>query len=256
MPSIYDQDADIHFGGVDKPLPNWREFSDDDPDDSELENTPQDVIAVLGFDPKEFSEEDLDGEKGGPGSGPRPGVPRGPYKVKPKSDNAQAEFEKSLTPDEYESIRYYSEYHQNYAAMNGILRGGEGDAETKKNLQHFLELTGRAPKYEGEIYKGLSFGTDDMLSRFVNNVRSSGQIEHQGFSSGSKSIETAERYMQFMGRRDNLLMTIKAKAGVDLSNVGTATKSQQEVVFKPGSVLKLVSESEKNGKIHMLFEEV
>ena len=59
MPAVYDSDSDVHFGGVDKPLPNWRDFStDDDADDVELENTPQDVIAVLGFDPKDFSEKE------------------------------------------------------------------------------------------------------------------------------------------------------------------------------------------------------
>lgn len=59
MPAVYDLDSDIYFGGVEKPLPNWRDFSDDDDaDDVELENTPQDVIAVLGFDPKDFSEKE------------------------------------------------------------------------------------------------------------------------------------------------------------------------------------------------------
>lgn len=39
---------------------DWRKnkkATDADPDDVELPVTPHDVVAVLGFDPKEFSEE-------------------------------------------------------------------------------------------------------------------------------------------------------------------------------------------------------
>ena len=61
---------DVHFGGAEKPLPDWRdeEFADiNDMDDDEEIETPEDVIEMLGFDPaeddelaedKEFSEAD------------------------------------------------------------------------------------------------------------------------------------------------------------------------------------------------------
>jgi hypothetical protein len=39
-----------------KPLPDWRDADDHDPDD-ELIDTPEDVVAMLGFDPMEFSDE-------------------------------------------------------------------------------------------------------------------------------------------------------------------------------------------------------
>jgi len=49
---------DVRFGDRDE-VPNWRsmkEIAEDiDPDDEELEQTSDDVIAILGFDPKEFS---------------------------------------------------------------------------------------------------------------------------------------------------------------------------------------------------------
>jgi len=52
-------DFDVHFGSaIDKKV-NWREVLTDDEldDDNELENTPEDVIGMLGFDPREFNEE-------------------------------------------------------------------------------------------------------------------------------------------------------------------------------------------------------
>ena len=50
-------ELDVHFGEFNDVSVNWREmgFLDDDPDDEELETSPEDVVAVLGFDPKELS---------------------------------------------------------------------------------------------------------------------------------------------------------------------------------------------------------
>ena len=51
-----------------KPI-NWRAFPDaPDADDTELERTPQDVIAVLGFDPKE-ADGSVQASEAGEGAG-------------------------------------------------------------------------------------------------------------------------------------------------------------------------------------------
>lgn len=45
-------DSDVVFGR--ESLPDWREENEDeDSDDEELDETPPDVVAMLGFDPKE-----------------------------------------------------------------------------------------------------------------------------------------------------------------------------------------------------------
>jgi hypothetical protein len=41
-----------HFGKVGGKPVDWTKFTDDDPDDEELERTPKDVRRMLGFDPK------------------------------------------------------------------------------------------------------------------------------------------------------------------------------------------------------------
>jgi DNA topoisomerase IB len=52
---------DAHWGEVGSPLPDPDE-DDEDPDDELLEVTPADVIAMLGFDPLEFLEDEDEGE--------------------------------------------------------------------------------------------------------------------------------------------------------------------------------------------------
>lgn len=46
---------DVHFGKADSDSIDWRKETDDDEldNDEELEETPRDVVALLGFDPKE-----------------------------------------------------------------------------------------------------------------------------------------------------------------------------------------------------------
>jgi 8-oxo-dGTP pyrophosphatase MutT (NUDIX family) len=61
---------EAHWDDVDTPLPNWRDSEDDDadPDDELLEETPPDVVAMLGFDPLDEdveTEDEDDGSTGG-----------------------------------------------------------------------------------------------------------------------------------------------------------------------------------------------
>lgn len=54
--------ADVGFGGAETKLPNWRkaiQANEQDPDDEEIE-TPEDVKAILGFDPVEDDDESED----------------------------------------------------------------------------------------------------------------------------------------------------------------------------------------------------
>ena len=44
---------DVHFGDADEPV-DWQAADDElDPDDEELDETPEEVVAMLGFDPKD-----------------------------------------------------------------------------------------------------------------------------------------------------------------------------------------------------------
>lgn len=53
-----DMMSDVYFGGVDDNLIDWRNMPDaPDPDDGELLETPEDIVRILGFDPKEFDKE-------------------------------------------------------------------------------------------------------------------------------------------------------------------------------------------------------
>jgi len=45
------------FGSASKPPPDWRGSEDFDPDDDDMDETPPDVVSMLGFDPKEFDDE-------------------------------------------------------------------------------------------------------------------------------------------------------------------------------------------------------
>lgn len=51
---VYQQDSEVHFGEVFREEVDWRgQIDDDDPDDELLDETPEDVVKMLGFDPLE-----------------------------------------------------------------------------------------------------------------------------------------------------------------------------------------------------------
>lgn len=53
---------EVHFGSADDKPVDWRKATPDEaPDDVELEQTPQDVIDMLGFDPKDEGAIDCKG---------------------------------------------------------------------------------------------------------------------------------------------------------------------------------------------------
>jgi len=54
---------DVYYGPVDSPPVDWRKHPDDEPDDdADLEETPEHIKNVLGFDPKEWNEEGESGD--------------------------------------------------------------------------------------------------------------------------------------------------------------------------------------------------
>ncbi len=50
---------DVHFEGHNDPEA-WRNVDEEDPDDEELDETPADVIMMLGFDPKHMDDDEDD----------------------------------------------------------------------------------------------------------------------------------------------------------------------------------------------------
>lgn len=46
----------VRFGNVDPATTDWRDAPDDDPDDEQLDETPSDVVGMLGFDPAEETD--------------------------------------------------------------------------------------------------------------------------------------------------------------------------------------------------------
>jgi len=54
MSRVFEDDVDVYFGSVDEGLLDWRSElqEEEDPDDELLDETPEDVVAMLGFDPR------------------------------------------------------------------------------------------------------------------------------------------------------------------------------------------------------------
>lgn len=175
--SLKDTLPDAHFGSVGAPVPNWREYDEPDPDDELLpDGTPQDVIMMLGFDPRELDEpeptptgdaefqeskvkRDKDGKfsstGGGGGSTPKPS-PSGPKnKVLPQLAKHLHEQSGSLpTPEsfhkELENLGVKISPQQSVKYLKGYSKGQYPDflppgKEAAKPAEKSAEAKSEAP---------------------------------------------------------------------------------------------------------------
>lgn len=141
MTVIFDTDQEVHFGEIGAELPNWRLLPDEpDPDDEVLEETPADVVAILGFDPLEFAtNEDVVNHPGHPNQKvhgrKRGGKSRGGGgggAVEERIGGVPQEVKDQLTPQE--RSRFNSAVKQRQR-LNKKIKDGTATYEEKKQAE-------------------------------------------------------------------------------------------------------------------------
>jgi hypothetical protein len=277
-------DFDVHFGSaIDKKV-NWREvLMDDEPDDDEeLENTPEDVIGMLGFDPKEFNEEFA--AKGGPGSGSwnGPDDPRFAHEgaaeqPKPSKDKTFTDLPKWQQKAWQDQASQLSENDRNvvgeyqgsgiYDPLNIYLRTGKLGSSFNQETQDNLFAGGLTeeslPWLKQEVENldkaiNTSFAPSDcVVYRGIdNNVMTNAKVGDvfmdKGFMSTSFNPMVSR---DFAGEKGSLLK-IRMKHGTKALYADPITDlAQQEVILARNSKLKLTA-VRKEGDRRVLYADL
>jgi hypothetical protein len=150
------------------------------------------------------------------------------------SRSDQAEWEKSITPEEKAAIEYYSETMETSDAV----RSGKSS-----HSKPFFAAIGRAPDYRGVIYRGQYLDTSSVIDK-MTIVGSEFTFSHDGKpSAGSKSQAIVEEFIDdFLEGQIAAVFTIEINTGVDISNlVLDEYKRQEEVVIRSNTKFKVVS---------------
>lgn len=163
----------------------------------------------------------------------------------------QAEWESSLSNDEKDVIKGWSEYM--YAHIRNCMNKGEGCDRVRDGRpisEHVSILNAaldRAPKYEGEVYRAMRF-SEVGQAEFIASAEKGGLID-RGIASTTKSQSLG---LELIGNR-GLIMHIKSKTAVDIS--GISKKGEQEVLMRGGASLRHLKTEVTGSVVNLYMEE-
>lgn len=156
---------------------------------------------------------------------------------------------RELTEDEFEAMRKYKSSY--YGLLNRNLREGTKLHEVVEPVYHGLKSGIRhSPKYEGRVYRGMSFENKIDFDDFRNKMQQGHYTHDKAFISTSKDDDLAfgfaeDKYKVF------IRINAKGKNGVDTNKVmklkGIEAK-EQEVIFNSGSSFKIEEITEEMSK--------
>lgn len=220
---------DVHFGSPSREVKDWRDLPQDNTpdDDEELATTPPDVIALLGFDPKEFSKanpyhDPKTGEftdaPGGAGSGETQFADEGPTIA-----------HGTLSDAAKEGFAAYSDFND-FKMINAALRAGEvvrmaGHLDTIHGLDDFTQ--------SAEITKP---GT---VYRLVPGIPAKFAVRGKTFTDYGYTSTGADLQALLDNRPDKskpyAIMAIKlpkgAKVGPGFAHASEEMKSEKEILL-------------------------
>lgn len=129
------------------------------------------------------------------------------------------------------------------------------------NIKKFIS---DAPKFEGKVYRGLQYRTNDPESKqrwetFVKNVESSKEMKFGSFISTSESKMVGVNFATTQHYGSNMkscLITIKTKSGGSIEKL-SQVESEYEVLLDNNKTYKIIKFEKQNEKNHFLeLEEI
>jgi len=150
---------------------------------------------------------------------------------------------------------YTSEW---YKPIRDCQNRNKGCTEQIRELMKDVQAaTDRAPKYQGTVYRGMVFKTDEDLAEFVARAQKSG-LEDKGFLSTSKKESVARKFAKgYSGevKGPGVVMEIRSKSGVSIEKF-SSHESEREVLLGPGAKLRVVEMTKKKGMVLLRLEEI
>ena len=149
-----------------------------------------------------------------------------------------------FTGDDYKLIRHLEtegkDLNRDYNTSDLDLRGEQ--VNTTKEINDFLD---KAPKYQGEIYRGMVIPDSD-LNDFLSSMEKGVSIT--AMSSHSKSKDVAMSFTRTLDKTQaKVLITVKKnRSGVDIESFSTKPE-EEEVLVPSGSAFRSTNIKQSKG---------
>jgi len=166
----------------------------------------------------------------------------------PKPKLTQAQWATNLTTAEKNAIEYWIGGYQGVPNIKrwemGLKTNIEGKLFTTKEkeiLKTWDSALAKAPKFQGEVYRGLGLKNPDELAEYGKGKI----IDFKSSTSASTTKRTTESFMHFAESYDNIpvQLVVETKTGVQLGSLGPLS-GQREVLLRQGFKYKVTNKLE------------
>jgi len=163
------------------------------------------------------------------------------------------EFDKALeqyTSGPYKKINKYARGEWKPSSKKVESKYSGIISELEKGLEE-------APKYNGNVYRGVGFSTEKKFKDFINASQNDGLLRFDGFTSTSLERKVADNFVKMGDKPFRVSMEIKSSSGVYLDGASYYRKNQEEVLFKTKSTFAVKRiEVLSDNSAHVILEEI
>lgn len=163
-----------------------------------------------------------------------------------KEKLSQSQWEDSLTERELKALRFFTTGGYLFVHRTETSKRTHYPEKMERLINDFFKAIEKAPLYHGTIYRGSKFGSDFPYK----NVYKDTIFYTDRTLSFSKNLSVAKRLiLEFNERispKQDYILKLKTKSGVDISNLGAKVYHwQEEVLQRKGSRIKVVDNREE-----------
>lgn len=165
----------------------------------------------------------------------------------------------------YTFINYQNinNYMKNPEKMESDKTTSQGIFDNLKNsISKIKKFINDAPKFKGEVYRGLQYATNDpeakqRWEKFIKNIEGSKEIKFGSFLSTSSekmvgvNFATTQHYGKNM---KSVLIVIQCKSGVSIENI-SQVESEHEVLLDNDKTYKIIKFEKQDDRNHFLHLE-
>ena len=142
---------------------------------------------------------------------------------------------KELTETDVQSIEYYTK--NGYKQINGQLISGQNNKpETTRAINRLNEALEKIPNYEGIVYRGDSFDSNNKWFSFLNSIKNKEVFTYKGFMSTSEEKDVTQGFDTIF--KGAVIFRINSKTGKSIKDFSD-NYNEFEVLFKPNTSFKI-----------------
>lgn len=147
-------------------------------------------------------------------------------------DDIMAGSGKNISIEQAE--HYYQGVHdfsgEDYGLIRSAYNNPDADQEARARMEYLDEYIHNAPKWEGQVYRGIN-----VSRKTANEILANNQVDMQGPSSWSSELDVAERFSVIGEENTHMIFVLpENKSGASITHIAAYNGIESEVTAPSG----------------------